>query len=185
MNILEQETEYQPSYSYVNKKFHCYACNKEFRELIRSGEGATCTACNSEFVEEVTRENRDDIDHFEPYIIRPQQQRAQPMTQRRREQPSVIYITQTIGPRGIEFYRRGAPSQLRNNPEFVRTQPSSFINSLFGFPFSGFGSSRMMNLDDIIELSMRDAGNQGVPPASEATIKNLNEFDIKEGESHQ
>ena len=47
----------------------------------------------------------------------------------------------------------------------------------------GWGIPRAFDLNDIIELSMRDAGNQGLPPASDESISKLEIIDIKSGEN--
>lgn len=184
----------QPSYSYVNKKFHCFGCNKEFKKMVRSDEGATCDSCNSEFVEEVTRESSNEISHFTPYVMR-EQPREQPR-EHLREQPQMqtirivrapqySYVTQTITPEGLVITRRVIGDSSGNPFMNQRPQPQGFFESLFGLPFGGIrGGVRPFTLDDIIELSMRDAGNQGVPPASDEAISKLPEIDVKEGE-HQ
>lgn len=98
---------------------------------------------------------------------------------------SFTIVTQTFGPNGTIITRRVTSNGSRNNENFVRPQPQSFFDSLFGMPFGGMRGVRLVNLDDIIELSMRDAGNLGVPPASDEAIASLEEVPIKESEPHQ
>lgn len=186
MNIeTTQDIDMQPSYSYVNKKFHCHSCNRDFKKMVRSDEGAICASCNSEFVEEVTRENSSEISHFTPYVMREQPQRPQvrqPTVRIQPVEPMMTFVTRTIGPNGTIITRRITSTPSRNSAANVRPQPQGFFDSLFGFPFGGIPSGRAFNLDDIIELSMREAGNQGVPPAPEDAINKLEEVDVKEGE---
>ena len=98
---------------------------------------------------------------------------------------SFTIVTQTFGPNGTIITRRVTSHGSRNNENYVRAQPQSFLDSLFGMPFGGMGGVRLVSLDDIIEMSMRDAGNLGVPPASDEAIANLEEVTFNKDESHQ
>lgn len=179
------DVEMQLSYSYVNKKFHCFSCNREFKLLVKSDEGATCISCESEFVEEVTRETSDEIQHFSPYVARSQEpQQVHREQESPRSTPVMTYVTETIARDGSVFIRRVTTENQRTNRTNVRQQPLGFFDSIFGIPMMGMGMPRAFNLNDIIELSMRDAGNQGLPPASDESIANLEKIDVKPSE-HQ
>lgn len=115
------------------------------------------------------------------------QRPAQPEPQRvqRPHMPQAFtFITQTFGPGGMVITRR-ITTHDGNSQEFARNQPQDFFDSLFGNPFSGMHFPRMFNLDDIIELSMRDAGRMGVPPAPEEAISKLEEIDINKEHPEQ
>lgn len=187
MNIHMNNTDnFQPSYSYVNKKLHCYTCNRDFKQMVKAGEGASCPAWKGEFIEEITRETSDEINHFVPYVIR-NEERKQEVPQEReineeRNVPIVTYITQTITPDGRLITRRITSNSMRGGNASLRRQSGGLFDSVFMMPFdspfSMFGPTRFVSLDDIITLSMRDARIQGVPPASEDAISRLEEVDV-------
>lgn len=196
----------QPSYSYVTKSFHCYTCDRNFRQMVPSGEGATCPACKGEFVEEVTRATEIEIQHFSPFVVnREREEQRRPAQQERSQQrrpQTYTVITQTINPNGTvittriisdspnssgidEIQGMTGTSNHSSTRRRNRAVPMMGLGSLFGFPFEGFFEAPVISLNDIIEMSMRDAGRQGAPPASDEAIASLKEVEIKEGEEHQ
>ena len=184
---------YQPTYSYVNKKLHCYTCNRDFKQMVRALEGASWPVCKGEFVEEVTRDTSEEIYHFTPYVIR-SEERKQEIPQERprievRTTPTVTYVTQTITPDGRVITRRVTSNSGRSGDASLRANPNAMFDSFFMMPFdspfSMFGPTRFVSLDDIITLSMREAGIQGVPPAPEEAISKLEEVEVNKDEEWQ
>ena len=203
MNMeIDQQMDTQPSYSYVNKQFHCHDCNENFKKMVSSKEQVNCSLCQSEFVEEMNRENSSEVQSFSPFTMRnaPQEQpEEQPQTTERREAPRVrqsfTYVTQTLGPNGTVITQRissGSPGNLEQDPfsqigsgfgDFFGNRDP--FESFFRMPMMSMSSRRFANLDDIIEMSMRDANNRGVPPASEEAISKLEEVEITKENPHK
>ena len=136
----------------------------------------------------MTRDNREDVSHFTPFVMEEEIQRpAQPEPQRERRShmpQAFTFITHTFGPGGMVITRR-VTTHDGNSQEFARNQPQDFFDSLFGNPFGGLHAPRMFSMADIIELSMRDAGRMGIPPAPEEAISKLEEVDINKEHQEQ
>lgn len=211
---IDTQMDIEPSYSYVNKSFHCYTCNRDFKKMVTANEEVICSACNGEFVEEVTRETSSEIQHFSPFLIRQPQAQQPRQTQRPRAEPAmrhtVTYVTQTIGPDGSIITRRvttGSPQNesglgsslfqntqdgptanpmTPNERQMPQASPFGLFDMMFGMPFMGPQMPmRFVNLGDILEMSMRDVGRTGAPPASDESIANLEEVDISPENPHK
>lgn len=184
------------SYSYVTKKFHCHACNNEFTKMIKSDEGAVCDSCNSEFVEEITRNNHEEVTSFRPERgeapqrqERPSRAHAHPTitVTRRRIVPGGMFITETVTSGGDSSSSHGDFFGLPEMP-FMRRRRNPFegfftgFDSFMGPAFPTMGGMGGFNINDILEASFREARTNGVPPASDEAIAGLKEVSVKEGE---
>ena len=57
------------------------------------------------------------------------------------------------------------------------------LNPFFSFlPMNSRRRQNVFNFEDIVEISMREAQNNGVPPASDEAISSLEVVDVKDGE---
>lgn len=188
---MNNNESYEPSYSYVNKKLHCYTCNRDFRQMVMAGEGACCPAWKGDFVEEITRDTSDQINHFVPYVIRNEERKQEMPQERSRNQvrfvPTVTYTTQTLTPDGRIITRRVVTHPMRGQEGNLRGSPNDMLDPFFmmSSPFPMFYPTRFVSLDDIISLSMREAGPQGAPPAPEEAISKLQEVDVSKEEDRR
>mmetsp|Transcript_21197 Transcript_21197/g.24387 ORF Transcript_21197/g.24387 Transcript_21197/m.24387 type:complete len:166 (-) Transcript_21197:203-700(-) len=158
-------------------------------KLLRPGEEVVCPICKSEFIEEVTPETSDDIAHFIPYGMNIEERKHGGNGRHdsdRTSQPSsavrITLITQTTTADGRTVFRRitAVPVQPEGGIESGHQNPqrSDILRIPLDFDVSSLRPARLLTLDDIITLSLLDAGNQGAPPASDEAIAGLEGADV-------